>query len=98
MEFPTLSVVQPAHQANQSAMAAEVTDRLWERKVARHYHQVQGLTEFRQGSLVRVGRSGSWHPLTVSRWLANYGRTTGPNAPPQTGSSYAPSPLQGFIA
>jgi len=37
MEFPTLSVVRPAHQANQSAMAAEVTDRLWERNVARHY-------------------------------------------------------------
>jgi hypothetical protein len=32
MEFPTLSVVRPAHQANQSAMAAEVIDRLWERK------------------------------------------------------------------
>ena len=33
-------------------MAAEVTDQLWERKVARHYYQVDGLTEFRQGSLV----------------------------------------------
>jgi len=30
MEFLTLSAVRPAHQANQSAMAAEVTDRLWE--------------------------------------------------------------------
>jgi hypothetical protein len=28
MEFPTLSVVRPAHQANQSATAAEVTDLL----------------------------------------------------------------------
>jgi hypothetical protein len=59
MEFPTLSVVRPAHPANQSATAAEVTDRLWGREVARHYHQMQGLTEFRQGSLVLVAPSGN---------------------------------------
>jgi hypothetical protein len=79
-------------------MAAEVTDRLWERKVARHYHQVQGLTEFRQGSLVLVAPSGNCDALTISPWVANYVRTTVPNAPPQAGSSYAPQPLQGFIA
>src|SRR5262245_6852762 len=96
MEFPTLSVVQPAHQANQSATAAEVTDRLWERKVARHSSSA-GLTEFRQGSLVLVAPSGNCDALTISPWVANYVRTTVPNAPPRAGSSYAPQPLQGFI-
>jgi hypothetical protein len=34
MEFPTLSVVRPAHQANQSAMAAAVSLLLWKDVIA----------------------------------------------------------------